>query len=82
MNGRGTKLNDRQKYAELAFVALRYALGYRESKLLTGLLNPGSAARKLAKALGHNDRTQRAHILATDLEPIISALDKMRVVCQ
>ncbi len=65
--------------AERAYVAIRYALGARQSQLLAGLFEPGRPAHNLAQALGHRDRTERARILAIDLRPIIEALDDMKV---
>lgn len=68
-----------QQIAERAFVSIRYVLGARQSKLLAGLSEPGPSARHLAQTLGHRDRTERAQILASDLKPIIAALDSWRV---
>lgn len=65
--------------AERAYVAVRYALGARQSQLLAGLFEPGLPARNLAQALGHRDRAERARVLALDLRPIIEALDDMKV---
>lgn len=64
---------------ERAFIAVRYALGQRQPKLLERLFDPCPAALRLAHALGHNDRHQRARALAADLKPVVKALDKMRV---
>ncbi len=64
---------------ERAFVAVRYALGQRQPKLLERLCDPGPAALRLAHALGHNDRHRRALTLAADLRPVVEALNKMRV---
>lgn len=67
--------------AERAYVAIRYVLGARQSRLLAGLFEPGPFARNLAQTLGHHDRSERARILALDLRPIIEALDDIKVTC-
>jgi hypothetical protein len=71
--------NESRHVAERAYVATRYVLGARQSQLLAGLFEPGPPTRKLAQALGHRDRTERAQLLALDLRPIIEALDDMQV---
>ncbi len=74
---------DREQAAiQRAFVAVGYALGQREPKLLARLLEPGNASRHLADSLSHRDRRQRVRTLAADLKPIVEALDKLRVTCR
>ncbi len=79
MSGALSNPSEPRDLAERAYVAIRYVLGARQSQLISGLFEPGPAARKLARALGHHDRLERAQILALDLRPIVGALDDMRV---
>jgi hypothetical protein len=72
----------RRPSIECAYVALRYVLGQRHPRLLDRLSDPGAEARRLANALSHVDRHQRARVLAADLKPIVEALDKMRLACR
>jgi len=67
---------------QCAFLAVGYALGQRQPKLLGSLFEPGSASRRLADALNHGDRRQRVRTLAADLKPVVEALDKLRVTCR
>jgi hypothetical protein len=68
--------------AERAFVALGYVLERRESHLLHALSHPCNLAQNTARALGHKDKQQRARILATELTPIVRALDARRPQCR
>jgi hypothetical protein len=61
-----------------AFVATSYLIGQREL-LTAGLVRPSSAAVVLAQRLGEGDRNERARRLASELRPIVEALDARRV---
>ena len=67
---------------ERAFVAVRYALGQRPPQVLRRLLAASPEAKRLAQALSHDDRRERARALAADLRPIVEALDRMRLACR
>jgi hypothetical protein len=60
---------------EHAFVVTTYLLGCR-AELTSGLTRPTAAASALAVRLGEGDRNERARRLATELRPIVEALDR------
>lgn len=60
---------------EHAFVVTTYLLGCR-GELTGGLTRPTAAASALAARLGEGDRSERARRLATELRPIVEALDR------
>jgi len=72
---------DQRAAVECAFVAVRYALGVRQTFLLCGLSTPSPAACHLANALGQSERIRRASALAEGLKPVVEALDRMRFNC-
>jgi hypothetical protein len=63
---------------EHAFVVTTYLLG-RRADLTTGLARPTTTANALATRLGEGDRSERARRLATELRPIVEALDRRSV---
>lgn len=63
---------------ERAFVATRYLLGHRSQALMGGLQSRSNEARRLALALGQEDRKQRALALAAAWGQVRVALDRRR----
>jgi hypothetical protein len=71
-------MNDRDGF-EHAFVAVTYLLGRRDG-LLQGLGEAASAsARELAEELATLDHADRARLLASELMPVVAALDARRL---
>jgi len=72
-------MSDREAF-ERAFVAMTYLLGRRE-RVLEGLgTTAGRSARDLAEGLSGAAHPDRARTLASELMPVVAALDARRLV--
>ncbi len=71
-------MTDARERLERAFVATSYLVGRRGDELTSALPAPSLQARKLAAKLGHAERNVRAQVLASELAPIVQALDAWR----
>jgi hypothetical protein len=70
-------MSDRDSF-ERAFVAVRYLLGAR-SDLVGGLATPGEQALLLARRFSASNQRDRARALASELIPIVGALESRRL---
>jgi hypothetical protein len=71
-------MSDRDAF-ERAFVAVTYLLGRRDG-LLRGLgATAGGSARAFAEQLANAAQADRARALASELMPVVAALDLRRI---
>ncbi|MBK7578810.1 MAG: hypothetical protein IPI67_01275 [Myxococcales bacterium] len=68
-------MNDHQADFARAFVAMSYLLDRRGDELLSPLTDGSGTAAQLARALGQNERSARAVVLAREIARVVQALD-------
>ncbi len=64
---------------ELGAITALFLLDRRGDELLEPLSDPGAKARRLAAALSHEERAERAKTLATSAARLVRALEERRL---